>query len=42
MCDWCGSTGSHVGCHNIIKVGPDDYMCPDCYEIEKKCKDYAT
>lgn len=36
VCDWCGSTGSHVGCQNIIKVGPDDYMCPDCYEIEKK------
>ncbi|XP_061173871.1 uncharacterized protein LOC133182982 [Saccostrea echinata] len=36
VCDWCGSTGSHVGCHNIIKVGPDDYMCPDCYEIEEK------
>lgn len=38
VCDWCGFIGFYVGCQNIIKVGLDDYMCLDCYEIEKKCK----
>ncbi|OWF45461.1 G2/M phase-specific E3 ubiquitin-protein ligase [Mizuhopecten yessoensis] len=35
LCDWCGSQGSHVGCHSLSKCGSDN-ICPDCKGLEKK------
>ncbi|KAK3092746.1 hypothetical protein FSP39_006825 [Pinctada imbricata] len=38
VCDWCGSKGSHVSCHGLIRVSKEDYVCQDCMDIHNKCK----
>ncbi|XP_060082874.1 uncharacterized protein DDB_G0284459-like [Ylistrum balloti] len=35
VCSWCGSQGSHVGCHSLSKVGRDN-VCQDCKTVEMK------
>ena len=38
MCDWCGSIGSHVACHGLLRIGEDEYVCQECMEIHRKSK----
>ncbi|XP_033734617.1 uncharacterized protein DDB_G0284459-like [Pecten maximus] len=35
VCNWCGSQGSHVGCHSLSKVGSED-VCQDCKAVDMK------
>lgn len=37
VCSWCGSQGSHVGCHSLSKVGRED-VCQDCKAVDKQTK----
>ncbi|XP_076099447.1 uncharacterized protein LOC143068936 isoform X2 [Mytilus galloprovincialis] len=36
-CDWCGSKGTHVACHSLIKIGRN-LVCQECKEIDDRSR----
>jgi len=37
LCDFCGSSGSHVACGYLKKLGKRN-VCPECYNLDQKCE----